>query len=109
MIIKRFIQQNGRDIAQVTFCLPANKWSSTVHLVGDFNQWNQHTHPFHQTTDGAWTITVELPSDQIYQFRYLCDGHEWLTDRGADGYIPNVHGSENCLLITKRDFQPHTD
>ena len=81
----------------------------TVHLVGDFNNWDPRAHPFRQTATGDWTVTIAMAPDQIYQFRYLCDGHEWLTDNCADGYVPNDHGSENCLLITKRDFAPHRD
>ncbi len=109
MIRKQFITDNERKIVQVTFTIPSCKWSNTIHWVGDFNHWNHFTHPFQRDHNGDRSITLEMTIDQIYQFRYLCDGREWMNDSSADGYVPNRLGSENCLLVTKADFKPHTD
>ncbi len=110
MITKEFTTQNGRELALVTFTIPGGtipggKWSDTINLVGDFNDWDPLSHPFHQLSDGSWSITLEMAIDQIYQFRYLCDGMVWFNDHSADGYIPNRRSGDNCLLITRRDFR----
>lgn len=109
MIKKQFTGHNGHAVVQVTFIIPSCKWSNIIHLVGDFNHWDHGSHPFQRNQDGDWVITLQMAVDQVYQFRYLCDGHEWLNDSTADGYVPNGHYNENCLLITKQDFKPHAD
>ncbi|RME43128.1 MAG: glycoside hydrolase family 13, partial [Chloroflexi bacterium] len=39
----------------VTFTIPCTIWADTIHLVGDFNDWNKESHPLVQHED-AWTI-----------------------------------------------------
>ena len=107
MITKEFTTRDGDEIVRVTFTVPADKWSTIVHWVGDFNDGDRLSLPFQQNRDGSWSLTLEMEPDHIYQFRYLCDSREWLNDSAADGFIPNGHLSENCLLITKRDFHSH--
>ena len=50
--------------------------------------------------DGTWSLTVRLPRDQQFQFRYLVNGKEWLTDEESDGLLPNEFGTTNALLET---------
>lgn len=107
MITKIYGVDGKRACLDVTFTVPNQVWAETIHLVGDFNAWNRTSHPFQRTADGHWTITLCLPVGKVYQFRYLCNGHDWMNDCAADGYIPNPHGCENCLLITQQDFAPH--
>ena len=107
MITKTFDANSDRPVAQVTFTIPSHIWADTIHLVGDFNDWNCASHPFRCSHDGHWTITIYLDMNKAYQFRYLCNGREWMNDSTADGYVPNRHGSENCLIITQSDFAPH--
>ena len=47
--------------------------AQSVTLVGDFNQWNPHTHSFKQQTDGGWLITVELKHGH-HRYAFLVDG-----------------------------------
>lgn len=85
----------------VTFELPASFWATQVHLVGDFNDWDQASHPLTQRrTDEVWEITLELDAGREYQFRYLMDGREWCNDDHADGYTPNPHGGDNSVVVT---------
>ena len=37
MITKEFTTRDGDEIVRVTFTVPADKWSTIVHWVGDFN------------------------------------------------------------------------
>ena len=109
MITKTFMLDGDKPVIRVTFSIPSGKWTNSIYLVGDFNEWNHTSHPLLYTHEGDWIITLCLDVDKVYQFRYLCDGHEWMNDCAADGYTPNQHGSSNSLLITQRDFASHIE
>ena len=61
--------------------------AQSVTLVGDFNQWNPHAHPFKQQTDGGWLITVELKHGH-HRYAFLVDGVLTLDPR-AQGITRN--------------------
>jgi 1,4-alpha-glucan branching enzyme len=72
-----------------------------VHLVGEFNDWNQHSHSLvRRRGEENWNITLELPAGREYQFRYLVDGKDWYNDWQADKYVPNSFGGENSVVVT---------
>jgi len=88
------------DQVRITFELPANVWADTVHLVGSFNAWNRTSHPLHQQRNGSWSLTIDLPANQEFQFRYLLNGTDWHNDWAADKYVRNEYGSDNSVVIT---------
>ncbi|OGO06616.1 MAG: hypothetical protein A2Y73_07565 [Chloroflexi bacterium RBG_13_56_8] len=97
MVIKRPSSKIG--FVLVTFQLPSNTWAETVHLVGDFNGWNNQSHPLTRSRDDdAWHITLELEEGRAYQFRYLINGMDWQNDWQADRYVPNPFGGDNSVL-----------
>ncbi len=100
MIQKTYVRVNNKQIARVTFSLPGCTWADRVYLLGDFNDWNRTSHPFRRDQEGRWTTTIDLAAGQRYEFRYLCDGREWMNDRQSDGDVPNAFGSSNSLLVT---------
>ncbi len=99
MINKEPSPRSGK--VRVTFELPASVWAGQVHLVGDFNQWDQHRTPMRQTgPDGAWRVTLDLEAGNEYEFRYLIDDETWHTDAGADGFVTNDYGTDNAVVRT---------
>ena len=97
MITKRAGSETG--LVSVTFQLPASIWAESVHLVGDFNDWNRRAHPLTRTRqDDCWQVTLELERGKSYQFRYLVNGTDWQNDWNADRYVPNAYGGENSVL-----------
>jgi len=108
MIRKTFIETERGLIARVTFSLPNGVWADTIYLVGDFNEWNPSSHPLEHGHDGIWTLTLDLEPGRCYQFRYLRDG-EWTNDSQADGFVGNLHGSDNSLLVTDPKFERYSD
>ncbi len=98
MIQKSLTEQNGAATAQVTFVLPDGLWADTVHLVGDFNDWDQASHPFHYHRKGEWRLTVELQPGRAYHFRYLLNGRDWTTDRTADAYSRSTEGIDHFVV-----------
>jgi 1,4-alpha-glucan branching enzyme len=85
----------------VTFEYPGASRTSSVHLVGDFNGWNETATPMKRKERGhIWKARIELAKGQEYQFRYLVDGTSWHNDWHADRYVPNIHGSDNSVVVT---------
>jgi 1,4-alpha-glucan branching enzyme len=108
MMEKTFVEKDGSLVAHVKFSLPSSTWASTVHLVGDFNEWDLTSHPFNNDRDGDWTISLDFPCGRAYQFRYLIDGQDWINEGQADAYVYNQYGSDNCVLITDPTFRRYT-
>ena len=98
MIHKRALSD---DKVAVTFELPSGIWADAIHLVGDFNRWDETSLPLRQRhSDGAWEITVVLEAGRDYQFRYLINGTDWQNDWQADRYTPNPYNSDNSVVRT---------
>jgi 1,4-alpha-glucan branching enzyme len=73
--------------------------AKSIHLVGDFNDWNPQETPMTALKSGEFTAMVELEtSTPEYQFRYLCDGEQWINDDEADGYATNGIDGENFIV-----------
>lgn len=87
-----------KDVARVTFELPASLWIEKAYLVGDFNNWDETSHPFCQDRDEAWRVTLELERGRAYAFRYLIDG-AWRNEGDADRYAPNPYGGDNSVVV----------
>ncbi|MGD8623029.1 MAG: isoamylase early set domain-containing protein [Anaerolineae bacterium] len=86
---------------RVTFRISHYIWADSIALVGEFNDWNAHSHPMHQTReDREWHISLELEADRAYRFRYLVNGEEWMDDDHADGYEPNPFGGFDSVVFT---------
>lgn len=96
----------GRDgMVRVTFAMPPNVWADSIHVVGDFNSWDEQATPLRQTERG-WMVTLELEAGKAYQYRYLFDRSEWHNDWQADRYEPNAYGGDNSVVLTP-DFCGH--
>ena len=91
--------ENGT--VRVTFRISHHIWADAIALAGEFNDWNVHSHPLHQTRDdGEWHLSLILERDRAYRFRYLVDGREWMDDDHADGCEPNPFGGFDSVVFT---------
>jgi 1,4-alpha-glucan branching enzyme len=89
------------NTVHVTFELPSGIWAERVNLVGDFNNWDTTQGEMRQSrSDGAWRITLELPTGKEYQFRYLINSRDWHNDWHADRYAANRFGTDNSVVCT---------
>ena len=88
---------NSKKVA-VTFEMPADVASSSLCLVGDFNNWDQDATSMKRLKDGSWSATVRLDAGR-YCFRYLADGTKWQNDPAADAYEPSGVGGDNCVVV----------
>ncbi len=98
MLKKRFLK--SKNLVRVTFYTAAALNANEVCLVGDFNDWDETSTPMQALKDGRFKIVLELDPDSEFQFRYLVNGDEWHNDWEADQYVPNPHGSDNCVVCT---------
>lgn len=74
---------------------PAKK----VAIVGDFNNWDEGASAMKRLGNGDFQITLVLPSEIEYKFRYLIDGSHWENDWCADKYVPNPYGGDDSVVI----------
>ena len=100
MLTKEAVPDRG--VVRVTFCYPGESWAESVHLVGDFNNWDRLNLPLRRSRRGDedWQATVELQADKAYQFRYLINGTTWVNDCNADDYLTNPFGGSNSVVRT---------
>ncbi len=92
----------SRPVCKVTFRLEAKaaKMADSVHLAGDFNEWHAGQTPMKKLKNGDFTVTLDLPWNREYQFRYLIDQKTWENDWKADKYVPSgISGTENSVVV----------
>jgi 1,4-alpha-glucan branching enzyme len=91
----------SKNVCKVTFRLPkeAVEGSKSVHLVGDFNDWNKKKNPMKVLKDGSAKLVIELEPGKEYRFRYLLDGERWENDWNADRYEASPMAYEDDSII----------
>ena len=89
----------GSDKVSVTFEMRPDSAARTVHLAGDFNQWDPTATPMKQRKDGTWATTLRLPRARRYEYRFVVNGEQWLTDDQADEQAPNAYGEINAVAV----------
>jgi len=92
---------DSRPFCRVTFMMPkqAAGEANRVALLGDFNEWDKDAMPMKRLRNGNFEISLELPSNGEYRFRYLIDGSRWENDLSADRYEPNPYGCDDSVVI----------
>ena len=91
-----------KPICKVTFRFPRElaKEARSVHLVGEFNQWDIHATAMKQLKNGDFTVSIDLETGRTYQFRYLMDDTHWENDDQADRYEPTLYGDcDNSVVV----------
>ena len=97
-MIKKMPIEGGNTV-RVVFTLPPAIWAETVHLVGEFNNWSETSHPMiWDRQQEGWTIAMDLEKGHEYRFRYLVNKTEWHNDWDADRYEPNSFGGDNSVV-----------
>jgi 1,4-alpha-glucan branching enzyme len=99
MLKKQFLKTK----CKVTFTLPEALAADTqtAHLVGDFNNWDEHATPM-EKKGKSFQVTLDLPVDQEFQFRYRINNSQWHNDWHADRYVPNPFSGDNSVVSTRR-------
>lgn len=93
-------KQKKKGKVWVTFTMPAIEDCEGLYLVGDFNEWNETSHPMERADDGAWSLTLELEPGNTHQYRFITNKGVWLNDPDAEASAPNPYGAENSVVST---------
>ena len=96
---KKYLEDSS--LCKVTFSLSkeAARSAETVHLVGEFNDWDEKATPMKQLKDGSFSVTLELEPGREYQFRYLINNKIWENDWNADKYVLTHFGDCNNSVV----------
>ncbi len=97
-MLKKSYSKTGQT-CRVTFNLPAEAGAESALLCGEFTNWKTEAKPMKPLKKGGFSLTLSLPAEQTFRFRYLLDGERWENDWQADGYLPNGFGSEDSIII----------
>jgi len=54
--------------------------ASTVHFVGDPNDWKIDTSPFERLANGLWTNSVPVREQLRFRYKFLIDRERWIED-----------------------------
>lgn len=92
-----------KAVCKATFTLTQKevKNADTVHLVGEFNNWDETANPLKKFKNGNFKTTINLVKGEKYQFKYIVDSNNWINDENADLYIPNNFSGENSVIIAE--------
>ena len=97
-MIEKSYSEKG-DQCFVTFTIPDEWNAQAAVLVGEFNEWNPGASKMTRTEKNGLGITMTLETGKTYRFRYLLDEMRWENDPQSDGYMSNVFGTEDSIVI----------
>jgi len=92
----------SRPICKVTFRISkeAVDGASTVHIVGEFNDWDKNATPMKRLKTGDFVATVDMDVGREYQYRFLLNNTTWINDAQADKYVPSHYRDvDNSVII----------
>ena len=101
-MISKSYSKTGRK-CRVTFRLPKESVgeATVVQVLGDFNGWDPNATGLARRKNGSFSATTSVDGGRDYRFRYLVDGRTWVTDKEADGVVPNGFGDLDSVLTTR--------
>jgi len=83
---------NGKKAQGFSFTAPS---ASSVQLVGDFTDWQEHPIHLQKSSGGVWRAKVELNPGE-HHYRFVVDG-EWRDDPECKLRIPNPYGGQDSV------------
>jgi len=93
-------------LAKVDFYFECENPTDEVTLTGDFNEWSPW-HPLYQlkaTNDknNIKHLALYLAPGRYYQYKFILNSTNWITDLTADGLVPDGFGGQNSVLVTEK-------
>ena len=95
MLKKRFFKT--KEECEVTFELVADE-ASRAELVCEVNGWQPIQ--MKKARRGPFRTKLRFPKEASFEFRYLVDDRNWISDDEADAYRANGLGGQNGVLDT---------
>lgn len=88
--------QPPAELVSVQFSLQA-PGASTVHVAGDFSNWEPVARLQDPDGDGVWTGRVTLRPG-VHEYMFVVNGTRWVTDPRAERYADDGFGHRNAVL-----------
>ncbi len=93
--------EEEKDIKIIRFRYYPNKKVDTVHLVGDFNNWNRTSLPMIDKNHNGWyVVDVPLPPGK-YTYKILIDRKYLVADYKASLFIDDGNRGKKSVIIVK--------
>ena len=92
----------SKPVCKVTFLMEKDDsfGAGRVDLLGEFNNWNTaEPISMKKLKNGSFKVTIDLPVEKEFQFKYLLDGEKWVNDAGADKYVGSGLGTEENSVV----------
>jgi len=92
----------SKPVCKVTFSMDKEAVSGAekVDLLGEFNNWNTaEPVKMKMLKNGTFKVTIDLPAENEFQFKYLLDGEIWINDESADKYVNSGLGAEENSVV----------
>ncbi len=70
--------------------------ANAVFVMGDFNDWNERSHPMQRQVDGCWSLQINLPHGH-HRYQFVIDGKPTLDPR-ATGVSNSQPGGQVSLI-----------
>lgn len=100
LVVSLFGLPRGGAIAEsvvyVQFVVDAPA-AETVHLVGDFTEWQPTVELEDADGDGVWSGRVPLLPG-VHEYMFVIDGADWVTDPNATSYQDDGFGQQNAIV-----------
>ena len=74
-----------------------------VYLVGSLNDWNLKSDRMVEISDGVYGISLLLKPGE-YQYKFLEDGMNYITDQSATSFSDDGFGGQNSVLIVDERY-----
>ena len=90
-----------KSYCKVTFRL-SKKIAGNAHkaaIAGDFNDWKSERTPMKALKNGDFTASLQLVKGREYQYRFVLDDQNWITDESADKQIYCEFASANNAVV----------
>ncbi len=87
----------------VTFRANPSVPITSLNLIGSFNLWNPHSHPFREQLDGSLQLRVFLKKG-TYKYKFLVDNSYWENDPNADEWVDDGFNGVNSILHVDERF-----
>lgn len=71
--------------------------AESVHVVGDFTEWQPTIALEDADGDGTWSGRVPLLPG-VHEYMFVIDGSDWVTDPNAAGYQDDGFGQRNAVV-----------
>ena len=71
-----------------------------VAIAGDFNDWKSERTPMKALRNGDFTVALHLDKGREYQYRFVLDDHQWITDESADKQVYcDFASAHNAVIV----------